>query len=106
MTGNFKLRTVENNIDTYGKWIVREDNIDREKKRLYHMMNYNRLTQDEPLVESLSFFMDKSFNHYCSIYEHDIIRKLNIEEYFILEYFLRRLGRRYNKKQNKLIKVL
>lgn len=105
MTGNFKLRTVENNIDTYGKWIVHEKNIDREKKRFYHMKNYSMLTEGEPLVENLSFFKDKSYCH-CSIYEHDIIRKLNIEEYFILECFLRRLGRRYNKKQDKLIKVL
>lgn len=104
MTGNFKLRTVENNIDTYGKWIVHEKNIDRGKKRFYHMKNYNRLTEDEPLVENLSFLKDKSYDH-CSIYEHDIIRKLNIEEYFILEYFLRRLGRRYNKKQDKLIQL-
>ena len=104
MTGNFKLRTVENSIDTHGKWIVREDNIDREKKRFYHMRNYNNLTEDEPSVANLSFFKDESFDH-CSIYEHDIIRKLNIEEYFILEYFLRRLGRRYNKKQDKLIQL-
>lgn len=105
MTGNFKLRTVENNIDTQGKWIVHEENIDMGKKRFYDMKNYNRLTENEPSVENLSFFMDESFNP-CSIYEHDIIRKLNIEEYFILESFLRRLGRRYNKKQDKLIKVL
>lgn len=105
MTGNFKLRTVENNIDTQGKWIVHEKNIDREKKRFYHMKNYNRLAKDKPLVENLSFFKDESYD-YCGFYEHDIIRPLNIEEYFILEYFLRRLGRRYNKKQDKLIKVL
>ena len=105
MTGNFKLRTVENNIDTHGKWIVREDNIDREKKIFYHMRNYNSLTKDEPLVGDLSFFKDERCGN-CYIYEHDIIRKLNIEEYFILEYFLRKLGRRYNKKQDKLIKIL
>lgn len=105
MTGNFKLRTVENNIETQGKWIVREDNIDWEKKKFYHLKNYNMLTKGKPLVENLSFFKDESFDS-CSIYEHDIIRKLNIEEYFTLEYFLRRLGRRYNKKQDKLIKVL
>jgi hypothetical protein len=104
MTGNFKLRTVENDIDTHGKWIVHEKNIDRRKKKFYNMKDYNRLTEDKPLVENLSFFGGRGYS-YCPMYEHDIIRKLNIEEYFILEHFLRRLGRRYNKKQDKLIQL-
>jgi len=104
MTGNFKLRTVENDIDTQGNWIVHEKNIDWRKKIFYHLKNYNRLTKGEPLVTDLSFFDDGKYG-YCPIYEHDIIRKLNIEEYFILEYFLKKLGRRYNKKTDKLIQL-
>ena len=109
MTGNFKLRTVENNIEAKGKWIVREDNIERGKKTFYNMKNYRRLEEKSPKPSYLDFLRPSRKDAYsdnCSMYEHDVSRKLNIEEYFMVERFLRIMKARYNKKQDKLIKVL
>jgi len=108
MTGNFKIRAVENHVDTHGTWFIHEDNIEINKthKRFHHLNSINRFISLLPseTISSMRLFshIQDSTTAY-DIYEHDIIRKLTVEEYLILSNFLRRCKRKYNKKKDILI---
>ena len=102
MNDNFKIRMVENDIDTHGRWLIHIGNIDKWHKTFYHLKNINQFNSNNPPKDVLGLFeVDKT--HSCSIYQHDVIRCLTISEYITLGCGLKALNRRNNKKQDKLI---
>ena len=95
---------VENNIDTHGRWYIHADNIDKINRNFYHLKNVIQVDKTRLGLDTLGLFkVDKS--HSCSIYPHDIIRQLTVNEYITLGIGIRALNRRYNKKKDKLIDV-
>lgn len=108
MTGNFKIRAVENHVDTHGTWLIHEDNIEINEthKRFHHLKSINRFISPRP-SEAISdirlFSHTQDSTTACSVYEHDIIRKLTVREYLILSNCLKTFKRKYNKKKDILI---
>lgn len=108
MTGNFKIRAVENHVDTHGIWLIHEDNIEINEnyKRFHHLKSINRFISLRPseIISNMRLFSHiQDSSTACNIYEHDIIRKLTVEEYLILSNCLKTYKRKYNKKKDILI---
>ena len=128
MTGNFKFKIIYNYKYPSQKWYVREKNIkelpfevydkesgDRKKaKEFFGLVSVNKLESFfvgnfisylseeyiDNLTEDYTNFIGGSGSSELST---DRIRKMNIREYMILGWFLKRNNIKYNKKKDTFI---
>ena len=130
MTGNFKFKIIHNyKYPTDEKWYVREKNIKKSPYDVYDLESGNKKKAKEFFgivpVSTLEYFFRGNVLSYldsdhivrltkdytnskvgsgsCEL-STDRIRKMNIREYIILGWFLKRNNIKYNKKKDTFIK--
>ena len=111
----FQLKIIEDPI-VQRKWIVRQDDITKISYK--SILRYedvrrfiNSLNNNEPqnqffrdiLSEEISRFFVNRYNDPLKRIERDIIRPLTIQEYSELNFVLKALNFKYNKKKNLFI---
>jgi hypothetical protein len=106
MTGNFKIKKIINNVQTYGVWLVHQDNVNKETRELYNIINTAHLISPLGCREMiLRLFEKNKIREESSFLPNDKIEKLNVNDYVELGNTLKILKVKYNKKTDKLIQL-